>query len=466
MNYTFHTDPWPHQLKGLEYFMAHDSGALYTDMGSGKSKILIDTAVNRGFRSILIVAPIRVCPSWVEQFKTHAPKKFKLLDLTKYDGTKLKLDTLKNVIAKCKSRNHKLVIMVNYESVWRKGLKEFLLKQKLDAVICDEAHKIKSPSSKCSGMLTLLGRRTQHRYLITGTPMSQSPLDVYAQYRFLDSSIFGTNYANFKELYSNWIPIPGGFPILDKKNPYKNLDKFRERMFSVAFYINDLQQDLPDTVDVYVPFYMSPKAQKAYNGLLEEGALEFSSGYVTTKNILGVIQKEQQLTSGYLTIESEDGSKKLVQGDLSRVETFKELISDIPCIEPVVVFCRYTQDIKNVRSALKDMKIPSSELSGKLNSMADWDKGKTRVLVIQIQAGAEGLNNLVKSRYCVYYSMHPSLALWKQSRKRQHRPGQKHKVTYYTIIAKKNSGKTIDERIIEALRRNEDLVDSIMNDLI
>jgi len=83
-------------------------------------------------------------------------------------------------------------------------------------------------------MLTLLGRRTKHRYLVTGTPLSQSPLDIYAQYRFLDPSIFGTNYNNFKEEYANYEKHNGGYPVLNKKTPYKNLDILEKKMFSVA----------------------------------------------------------------------------------------------------------------------------------------------------------------------------------------------------------------------------------------
>jgi SNF2 family DNA or RNA helicase len=357
------------------------------------------------------------------------------------------------------------VIIINYDSIWREPFKKYLLnKYKADCVICDESHRIKSPGSKCSKMLNLLGRRTPNRFLVTGTPLSQSPLDIYAQYRFLCSDIFGTQYDTFKNTYSNQITIPhGGFTILDKKNPWKNLDELHEKMFSCAFYA-EVDLDLPPTRDINMEFEMSAEAQKYYKELQKEGCLELRKGVLETGNVLTIVTRLQQLCSGYLPVEDEDGKKVWEEIDDCRQEAFRELIDSFPEDEPIVVFAKYRKDIKNIRRIVHEIGRKSSELSGVRDTMQNWVDGKTQVLVIQISSGAEGLNELVKSRYCIYYTLHHSNTLYQQSRKRLDRPGQTRSVTYYHLVAKMKKGKTIDEKILESIESKQDVIDMIMDE--
>ena len=434
-------------------------GALYTDMGSGKTKIMVDLIRNRGWGKVLIVCPKKVARVWPREFQKHARRAdINVIDVSDIAGAKKPTHIRESVL------NNKLaqqVIIVNYESVWRSPFREFLLKYKLDCIICDESHKIKSPASKCSRFLTLLGKRVPNRFLMTGTPLAQSPLDIYAQYRFLKPSIFGTNFGNFKDIYANMIKDAGGFAILDKKTPYKNLDELQEKMFSCAFK-TDSEIELPPTQDILVEFPLSPKAEKYYKELQKEGCLELAGGTLETGNILAIITRLQQLVSGYIPLEL-DGVTKLTEIDTTRQEALKELLEDMPASEPVVVFAKYRKDIINIRNLVKAMGRKSSELSGKRDTMHRWEAGKTTVLVVQISSGAEGID-LTRARYCVYYTLTPSLGQYLQSRKRIHRPGQDKPVIYYTLIAKMKKGKTIDEKILEALKNNKRVVDSIMED--
>jgi SNF2 family DNA or RNA helicase len=295
---------------------------------------------------------------------------------------------------------------------------------------------------------------------MSGTPLAQNPLDIYAQYRFLEPTIFGTNYGNFKDQYSNQIQVSGGFKILDKNNPYKNLDDLHNKMFSCAYWSN-VEQSLPETQTIDVEFDMNPASQKHYKELQKEGALELKEGLVMAGNVLAVIGKLQQLASGYLPVMDDDGNQKIVEVDPSRQETIKELLEDISPDEPVVVFAKYTKDIKNIRRIVHELGRKSSEVSGKRDTLHNWDAGKTTVLVVQISAGAEGID-LTRARYCIYYSHTQSLGQYLQSRKRVHRPGQDRPVTYYRLVARMKSGKTIDQNILEALENNQSLVDAVM----
>lgn len=460
MKLKFSTKPWKHQREALEYFMPREFGALYTDMGSGKTKVMVDLIVNKGLKKVLIVCPSKVCRVWPGEFQKHGgDSNICVLDVSKYSGDRKVTEVRKlstGSVPQC------AVTVVNYESVWREPFRSYLLKNIPDAIICDESHRIKSPGSKVSKFLYLLGKRVKHRYAMSGTFMAQSPLDIYAQYRFLDASIFGTNFGNFKLRYCNIIPHGGDFLLIDKKNPYKNLDELQEKINRCMFHV-EVVQNLPPTQDITVEFDINPTAEKHYRELQKEGILELKEGFVEASNVLTIITRLQQLMSGFLPITDEEGNKSVLPIDDSRQEAFKDLLEGLPPDEPVVVFAKYTKDIKGIRRIVKELGRKSSELSGRRDTLSNWYAGKSTVLVVQISSGAEGID-LTKARYCVYYTLTHSLAQYLQSRKRVHRPGQHRSVVYYTLIGKRKKGKTIDEKIVESLRNNKNVIDSIMKE--
>lgn len=452
------TPPWRHQRKALKFLYPRSFGALYTDMGSGKTKIMVDLIVNRGFKRVLIVAPKKVCRVWAPQVATHAAgEPLLVLDLSGVAGRAKRATVLQGL---AEAGSGSLIVVINYDSVWREPFKKFALKFGFDCVICDESHRIKSPGSKCSRALHMFGKRVKNRFLMSGTPLAQSPLDIYAQYRFLDSSIFGTNNGAFKAQYANLIPMPGGYSKIDKKNPYKNLDELHEKMFSCAFNV-DVDQSLPETQDIDIEFDLPKTTQKHYEELRKEGVLELREGDVTAGNILAIMTRLQQLVSGYLPVQDGDGSTTVVEIDDARRTALKELLEGIPPDEPVVIFAKFRKDIKNIRKTVHELGRKSSELSGRKDTLHNWQAGKTTVLVVQIASGAEGLD-LTRARYCIYYTLTHSLSQYKQSRKRIHRPGQTRPVIYYRLIARAKKGKTIDQRIVESLDNNEEVIKAIM----
>ena len=460
MKLQFKTNPWKHQLNALKYLMPRSFGALYTDMGTGKTKIMIDLIVNKGWKRTIIVCPKKVCRVWAVEINKHSFEgSICVINLGEVSGDK-RIHFIEEQ-RKLHKKTTQEVILINYDSIWREPFKKYALeKYKAACVVCDESHRIKSPASKCSKFLQTLGRRVENRYLVTGTPLSQSPLDVYAQYRFLAPTIFGTSFANFKQEYANWVQVAGGFPILDKKNPYKNLDQLHEKMFSCAF-LAESEVELPETQDITVEFDLSPKAEGYYKDLKKEGCLELKNGVVDATTALTLMLRLQQLTSGYLVTEDDEGTRKYLTVDDTRQEAFRDLLEGINPNESVVVFTRFRRDIKKIRRVVKDSGRKSSELSGVKDTLQNWLDGKTTVLVVQIASGSEGID-LTKARYCIYYTMTHSLGQYLQSRKRVHRPNQTRPVVYYTLVAKLKKGVSIDERIIQSLKDNKNIIDSIM----
>lgn len=460
----FRTKPWKHQLEALRYIMSKDSAGLFLGMGCGKTKIIIDLINNKDFRTVLVICPLRVAGVWEEQLPIHSFKH----DICAYNlcslSAKSKVEYLRE--------NHKsntergvAVYIVNYDSVWREPFRNYIKdKIKWDAIICDESHRIKSPSSKVSKFLKYLGKRCKNRYIATGTPLAQSPLDIYGQYRFLNPEIFGTNYNDFCNQYQN-VDIKKsmkvGYPILDKKEPYKNMDDLHNKMMSCSYY-TEVNLDLPPTQDIDVEFTLSKKAQEYYREIRDEGVLELQNGVMEVNNALSLTLRLQQLVNGYVKVEDEKKNITLARVDDSRRQALKDLLEDFPQDEPIVVFTKFKVDVENVRQVCKELKRKCSELSGNRDELSDWKKGESSILITQIQAGAEGID-LTRARYVIYYSQTVSLSQYQQSRKRTHRPGQTRPVVYYTLIAKMDKGKTVDRGIVDSNRKNEDFIKSVMN---
>jgi SNF2 family DNA or RNA helicase len=289
-------------------------------------------------------------------------------------------------------------------------------------------------------------------------------MDVYAQYRFLDPSIFGTNYTQFKERYQNIDlrrSMAVGYTILDKKQPYKNLDELREKVFSIAFKIPSSVK-LPRQNNRVRHFCLSEKASRVYTRLCEDGILKNGEWYCEAENSLTMQIRKRQVASGFVSTVNDTMDKKLFRLDTARKETLKDLLEALEPSEPVVVFAQYTYDLRQVKAACEELGRGYSELSGRVDSEAEWQEGKTTVLGVQFSKGSEGVD-FTRARYCIYYTMTDRLALYLQSKKRIHRPGQTRPVYYFHFVADMANGKpTIDSTVIEAVRLKRDIVEYVM----
>lgn len=457
----YKTKPWAHQIKALEYLYDRDTAALYTDMGTGKSKIMIDLIANREWERIVIVCTKKGCQSWVKQFKFHYPDDNVIVkNLTDYSTTD-KIVQMKSVLQSC--GDNKVVFIVNYESIWRPPFCDKLLKEKIDCIICDESHRIKSPGSKCSRYLTKIGKRVKCRYLVTGTPLAEDPVDIYAQYRFLDPSIFGTNLTLFRDQYLNInyaLTRQLGYIVLDSRHPYKNLDELKEKMFSCAFY-GKSEVKLPKKHNIIHHYDVDKKTEQMYHELKTDGMLITSEGNISVDNVLSMGMRQQQILSGTipLTDDNEDTTPTVINTE--RREVLKELLLGLPRDEPVVIFARFRCDFDNIKAVCEELDRGYSEISGVRDDEKEWQDGKTAIIAVQYASGSESID-LTRAHYCIYYSLTYSLALYLQSKKRVHRPGQTHTVTYYHIVAQMKKGKTIDEYIMGALKDKKEVVDYIV----
>ena len=202
-------------------------------MGCGKTRVAIDAAFEReDVHSILVVCPKAVIPVWrtnLEKFRMTDPLNWDCAELTR--GTVAqKTQALNQWYPKALQLDDKVFVIVNYDIVWRKPLGDRLLGMGFDLVILDESHRAKAAGSKVSKYLAMLGRKVKYRMCLSGTPMANSPLDVYGQYRFLDPSIFGTRHDTFLQEYA----IMGG-PERRFIVGFKNQQKLQAKFQSIAY---------------------------------------------------------------------------------------------------------------------------------------------------------------------------------------------------------------------------------------
>ena len=280
--------------------------------------------------------------------------------------------------------------------------------------------------------------------------MPHSPLDIYAQYRFLDPGIFGTSFTRFRNKYA----IMGGYENHQVLG-YQNEEDLSERFYRIAYKVSSDVLDLPEVVEMERFCALSPYAQRVYQQMEDEFYTQVEDGEVTAANALVKLLRLQQIVSGYIKTDT---------GNIERIDTAKndlllETLSDIDPEEPITVFCRFVEDLKAVREAADALDRPYGELSGAQDDLVDAEYPEwAKVLGVQIQAGSEGID-LTRSRYCLYYSTGFSLGTYLQSRKRVHRPGQERETIYIHLTAKN----TIDEKVAAALQKRQDVINSILD---
>jgi SNF2 family DNA or RNA helicase len=448
---------WQNQQEAMEFAIAHPSCMLNMDMGTGKTRVAIDTIFALpSTRRILVVCPKAVVPVWRENLTKFAPEgRWACWD--KATGSvKAKKEDLEKWLHSVTGSVKQFVVM-NYDCVWRDPMGDFIRKHFFDTVILDESHRAKAAGSKVSKYLALLGKYTQRKMCLSGTPMANSPLDVYGQYRFLDPTIFGTNHARFLQEYA----VMGG-PELRFIVGFKNQKRLNEKFASIAYTckMSDVagRLKLPEALPPISKYVQLPsKDLRTMKELNKEFVAECGTGHVVVNNVIVKLVRLQQITSGFcITKESVFDNEQEQELNMAKEDMLSEILQDLDPKENVVVFCIFKHDLEAIRRAARTNDRKDFELSGAENTLDDWKKSEGGVIAVQIQAGSEGVD-MTKANHAVYFSMPHSLAMYEQSKARLYRPGQTRPVSFLHLIAEN----TIDESLYRSLVRKKDIIEAI-----
>lgn len=436
------TKLWQAQQKAFDHLKKYDHPALLMDMATGKTRISLEFFEYWQAKRILVVCPLAVIPVWAEEVTKHGLEGYTVVELGSDLTTKKKQLALHNAL-----QLDMVIIVINFESVWRPSLKLLFYSHQWDIILVDESHRLKSAGSTVSKMMGTLGKRAKHRMILTGTPIANNPLDIYAQYRFLDPTIFNMNYEQFKQKYALW----GGF---ENRQPIKfiNQDELKAKMHSVAYRMSiDSVLDLPEGIDTVRYTSLEPKAKKLYNRLKKDFVLVEGGNILSASNVLVKGLRLHQLTGGM--VKYDDGQTEVVS--TAKAKLLGDTLQDLVGID-VVVFARFRHDIEVISQAAYKLGFKVLELSGKVNQLQQWQQSGG-LLIVQIASGNAGIS-LIRSHYAIYYSIGYSLGEYRQSRARLRRDGQTKQINYIHLIVRN----TVDELIMQAIHAKQDIAQYIV----
>lgn len=452
------SERWQNQEEAFQFALGHPSCMFDMEMGTGKTRTAIDVAYARkDVNRVLVVCPKAVLPVWGKELRKHSDgRDFRCW--TRHHGTvATNAESLKAYITPKSKPGETKFAVINYDTVWRNPIGDLILSAGFDMVILDESHRAKSAGSKVSKYLAMLGKRVKYKLCLSGTPMANSPLDVYGQFRFLDSTIFGTNHNNFLQEYA----IMGGPEkrfIVGLKNQKKLREKFQSITYSCKMTEVAERLKLPESLPpIVLPVELPARDMRTSKELSKEFIAACGEGHVVVKNVLVKMLRLQQIAAGFCQVQDNPLEPVHIE-ELNTVkeDTLTDILQDISPSLPVVVFCVFQHDLDAVHRSAERAGRVSKELSGRVNTLEEWKFIEGGVLAVQIQAGAEGVD-MTMAHHAVYFSLPHSLAMYNQSKARLYRPGQSHPVSFIHLIAQG----TIDEAMYASLERKKDVVESV-----
>ena len=410
---------------------------------------------------VLIVAPTSVVAVWPKEFQEFADFRYTCRTLLGDKAHRLReLSDLQKFPFQAMK-----VAVINYESTWREGIFEALQEYDADLIICDESQRIKTHDAEQSKALHKLGDQARYKLILSGTPVQNNAIDIYSQYRFLDSTIFGENFYKFRNRYS----VMGGF---NRKQivGYKDLDGLIKKEHSIAFRITKNEAiDLPEQTFETRRVHFSKKEQDLYNRIKRDSYAELDSGgQITATTVLTKLLRLQQLTGGFLV---KDDASKPEQVSRAKLDALSDIIEDyvIGSGKKLVIFARFIAEVKAIIDLVTKLLPRGMKQVAIYGDIKKEDRGdivkqfqedpSTTVFIGQIDTAGTGIT-LTAADTCVYYSKNFNYATYSQSLSRIHRIGQRNICTYIDLEV----DKTIDELISQSLAKKEDMAKTVVDD--
>ena len=466
------TTPYKHQLDILEDTWNREYYAILWEMGVGKSKLCIDTVaslfIKDRINGFLIIAPKRVYLNWYyEEIEKHMPDQIDYA-IGYWSAIMRKHEEYQARSVMIPENGTLDILLVNIEALRSKRAFEFtstFLKQHEALTCIDESSTIKSPKAIQTKSCLKLGKLSSYRRIMTGTPITQSPLDLFSQFQFLKQGLLGfTNFTAFKSFYAEQTQIRMGQRSFMKVTGFRNIDVLKERMATHSSRITKEEAlDLPDKVFSHLYVMLTGKQKQVYDAVLNDAFVMLNkqeeSGELTITNVLTALVKIQQVTCGHC----KDDEGKVCEIESNRVEALLSRLKELGD-KKVIIWCAFRHDVELITAAISKEFPDKSYVTykgGQNNDerikALDLFKYKDCQFMISTSAASKGLT-LVECCANIYFSMSYNLENFLQSQDRTHRIGQERVVTYDLMMAKD----TIDEKIVKTLEKKKDLAESVL----
>jgi SNF2 family DNA or RNA helicase len=471
MNYKFKTKPFAHQLKALEMSWDKKVFAYFMEMGTGKSKVLIDNMsilYDKGhINGALIIAPKGVYKNWFDSeipthMPTHIEKTMVLWESSAGKSKEKELDTL------FKSSFDLHILIMNVEALSTKKGKQFaekFLSCHKTLMAIDESTTIKNPGAIRTKTIIDLGRNTKYKRILTGSPVTKSPLDLFTQCAFLDPWLLDhQSYYSFKTRYAITKQINVSGRMVQIVVGYRNLGELSDKLKPFSHRVlKDDCLDLPPKTYMKRTIQLSEEQSKVYKQMKEIALATLNGKMTTTHNVITQLMRLHQITCGYF--KSDDGTTQTLKSN--RLDELMDVLSEME--GKAVIWAHYRYDIEVIVEAIKkeygDKSVvtyygdTSTEDRQKAIKLIQDPKSEVRFIVGTPQTGGYGIT-LTGASTMIYYSNGYDLEKRQQSEARIDRIGQEKPMTYIDIIAEG----TVDEKIVKALRTKVNIATEVMGE--
>lgn len=470
-SYPFKNKPFAHQAAYLERFWNMRVAALFADMGTGKSFMLINNIAllyDKGrINAALIVAPKGVYRNWVDtEIPKHLPEhivyRMAIWRASPRKAEQQALDRLFEV-----SEDLKILVM-NIEAFSTKRGTAFAVRFLLGhtaLMAIDESTTIKTPTSARSKNTEKVGIGAHYRRILTGSPVTKSPMDLYQQCAFLsDDCLDAHSYYAFQARYAVVIERQLASHSFKQIVGYRRLDELKEKLDKFSFRVKKEEcLDLPDKLYVKREVDLTDEQAQAYNQMKTLALAQIGSGLVSTVNALTQLMRLHQIVCGHVKTDSGD----VVELPNNRVTELLDIIEETD--GKIIIWATYRHDIESIKLALQKAygmdavgtyygDTEGDERQRVVADFQDPDK-PLRFFVGNPSTGGYGLT-LTAANTVVYFSNSFDLEKRLQSEDRAHRIGQTKNVTYIDLIAPN----TVDEKIVKALRDKIDIATQVLGE--
>jgi len=470
MDYKFKTKPYKHQLIALENSWNKETFAYFMEMGTGKTKVLIDNLAmlyDKGkVDGALIIAPKGVIGTWYSQeIPTHLPNHIeKVTVLWQANINQKQQDKLDRLFETGEDLH---ILIMNVEALSTDKGKIFaakFLRSHRPMMVIDESTTIKNPKAKRTKNILELSKLALYRRILTGSPVTKNPLDLYSQCEFLDPYLLDfTSYYAFRNRYAEMKDAYIGGRTISLVAGFKNLPELAETLKSFSYRVlKDDCLDLPPKTYMKRIIQLTPEQKRVYGQMKQMALAELKGKMITTVNVITQLMRLQQITCGHF--KADDGSMQEIKNN--RITELMDLLEEVE--GKANIWAHWRHDIATIVREI-EKEYPGSvktyygdtttEDRQKAIKEIQNPESKVRFLVGTPQTGGYGIT-LTGASTMIYYSNGYDLEKRQQSEARIDRIGQEKPMTYIDILAED----TVDEKIVKALRKKVDIATQIMGE--
>jgi len=470
MNYKFKTKPYAHQTTALEMSWNKKVFAYFMEMGTGKTKVAIDNIAmlydNGKINGVLIIAPKGVYKTWYSQeIPTHLADHIKPKTVLWQAMINQKQQKLLNTLFETGHDLH--ILIMNVEAFSTKKGVDFatrFLNSHNTYMAVDESTTIKNPGAKRTKSIVGLGKYAKYRRILTGSPITKSPLDLYKQCEFLDEYLLDhSSYYTFRTRYAVMRKANFNGRSVEIVVGYKNLGELSDKIKPFSYRVlKDDCLDLPKKTFMKRIITLTAEQEKVYKQMKEMALAQLNGKLLTTANALSQLMRLHQITCGHF--KANDGTTQAIKNN-----RLTELMGMLEEVEgKVVIWAHYQFDVKTIVNSIEQLygknsvvtyygKTPNDERQDNIEKFQS--DPKCRFLVGTPSTGGYGIT-LTAASTMIYYSNGYDLEKRQQSEARIDRIGQEHPMTYIDILCED----TVDERIVKALRKKINIATEIMGE--